>query len=118
MVVTILPSILYETRCQWIVKAPKYSISYKVWEDTRVRLSQLVREEELLADIAKFYGNIEGMDNFRLLSDRDSKDTIRIISEQLPVLEELAEISRNHIREAGVPNAMEGTPLNSVNPPS
>lgn len=107
----------FKLSSQWIVKAPEYSLSYKVWEDVRVRLSQLVRNDDLLADVAKFYGNVEGVDNFRMLSNRPEAETIRIISEQLPIVEELAEISRTHIRDVGVPNAMEGTLLDSVNPP-
>src|SRR5919199_938374 len=100
----------------WITRAPDHSLQTRAWEDIRARLADLLRNDEQFSDIAKYYGNIQAIDRYRLGdtgAETSEKHRQQRVKEQLRLLLELSDIATGHIRKH-VPDAFIGTPLRSL----
>ncbi len=100
----------------WITRAPDHSLQTRAWEDIRARLADLLRNDEQFSDIAKYYGNIQAIDRYRLGdigTETSEEHRQQRVKEQLRLLLELSDIATGHIRKH-VPDAFIGTPLRSL----
>ncbi len=102
----------YQSTPSWITDAPAYTLRFTAWDKSNTRLAQLLRDDTEFADIAKYYENMRGIDEFRRASEDKTWRQERI-TRLLPTLFELHELTRKHIRKH-VQNATTGTPLESI----
>jgi len=89
-----------------ITNAPPGYLRWGVWEDARVRLAQLLEEEDALSDLARCYDMIQQIEAFRHI-DRDrleEQEVIKEINEKLPSAIERCQTAAKYIREQ-VPDA-------------
>lgn len=98
----------FRTHPFFITNAPPGCLRWGVCEDTRVRLAQLLEDEEytLLSGLARCYDMIQQIAAFRLI-DRDKlgeQDVIQQIASKLPTAIDRCQTAANHIRKH-VPDA-------------
>ena len=92
----------------WITRAPANSFNSKFWEESRARLSQLLKKEEF-ADLLKYYEAIRVIDGAR----KDAKMQSTIIK-GLPQLLEQSDKAIAVIRRYVPKDALKGTPLKNI----
>lgn len=103
---------IFDERPAWISRAPDHSLQSRVWEDARVRLAYLLKSHEQFDDIAQYYGNIQAVEEYRLLdtgAESSEEHNQQRVNQQLHLLLELSDVAREHIRKH-VPDAPVGTP--------
>ncbi len=109
---------IFDERPAWITRAPHRSLQSRVWEDVRVRLAYLLKNHEQFDAIARYYGNIQAVEGYRLLDTSaeasHEEHSQQRVNQQLRLLLELSDVARKHIRKH-VPDAPVGTPLPSSN---
>ncbi len=105
---------LFDERPAWINRAPDHSLQSRVWEDARVRLAYLLKNHKQFDDIARYYGNIQAVEEYRLLDTGGEEHNQQRVNQQLRLLLELSDVAREHIRQH-VPDASVGTPPQSSN---
>lgn len=104
---------IFDERPAWITRAPDHSLQIRAWEDARVRLAYLLKNRKQFEDIARYYGNIQAVEEYRLLdtgvvsSDEEHKQ--QRVKQQLRLLLELSDVASGHIRKH-VPDALVGAP--------
>jgi len=107
---------IFEEHPTWIAEAPEHSLQTKAWEDARVRLAHLLKNRKQFDDIARYYGTIQAVEEYRLLDTSavgsDEEHTQQRVKHQLRLMLELSDAARGHIRKH-VPNALVETPLRS-----
>lgn len=117
----------YEDDPTWITRAPADTLSTKAWEQTRARLSYLLKKEEF-ADLLKHYNAVEVVNSFRFNlvepSDKDYLGDYRVnqdikhkqdtVKKGLPQLKEQADKARAVIRKYVPADAIHGTPLKNI----
>ncbi len=59
---------VFEEDPTWVVQAPEYLLSTKVWEDARMRLSQLLEVNEF-ADMIRLFQNVNVLQEMRQRTD-------------------------------------------------
>jgi hypothetical protein len=98
----------------WITRAPNRSLQSRAWEDARVRLAHLLKNRKQFDDIARYYGNIQAVEGYRLLDTdavaSDEEHRQQRVKQQLRLLLELSDAASGHIRKH-VPDAQVGAPL-------
>jgi len=99
----------------WITAAPRSNLRYKAWLDMRVRLSDLLENEEQFNDFATYYGNLLVIDEARLDDQRSESESQEMVWKWLSQLLTMTEILDGHIRRY-VPDAGEGTALKALGP--
>lgn len=72
--------------------------STKVWEDIRVRLSQLLKEENQFADIATYYDTLQAVDASRLDITTPEKARRDMVRPMLPILRKQTDTVIEHTR--------------------
>ena len=114
-------------RCpDWIIQGVPELLSTTVWEQTRLRLPQLL-EEEVFADLAMYYRNLwvlnnarQNLDVRRALGDATDTDSTQEVDEKfkrvvldskLPQLQRQYRLVTGHIYERVPWEAFEGTQL-------
>lgn len=97
----------FRTYPTFITDAPPGYLRWGVWEDTRVRLAQLLEDEkDTLSDLARCYDMSQQIAAFRLI-DRDKRgeqDVIQQIDSKLPAAIDRCQTAAEHIRKH-VPDA-------------
>ncbi len=108
---------IFDERPAWISRAPDHALQSRVWEDTRVRLAYLLKNHKQFDGIARYYGNIQAVEEYRLLdtgAEASEEHNQQRVNQQLRLLLELSDVAREHIRQH-VPDAPVGTPPQSSN---
>jgi len=103
---------LFDEHPAWISRAPEHSLQSRAWEDARVRLTYLLKDRKQFDDIAKYYGNIQAAEEYRLLdtgAEASEERTQQRVKQQLRLLLELSDVAREHIRQH-VPDVPVGNP--------
>lgn len=106
---------IFEDHPAWITQAPDHSLQSRAWEDARVRLAHLLKNRRQFADIARYYGNIQAVEDYRLLdtgTEVSEEHRQRRVKQQLRILLELSDVAKGHIRKH-VPDTLVGTSLRS-----
>jgi diketogulonate reductase-like aldo/keto reductase len=106
---------LFDEHPAWISRAPEHSLQIRAWEDARVRLTYLLKNRKQFDDIAKYYGNIQAAEEYRLLdtgAEAPEERTQQRVKQQLRLLLDLSAVAREHIRQH-VPDAPVGNPPQS-----
>lgn len=98
---------IFFTTPRWITDAPDYALQMRDWNDTRVRLSQLLSTESY-SDIAKYYNNLSVINDFRLKGVDEEAYRRERVAGQLRLLLQQSETARQHIRDSGVADALAG----------
>jgi len=93
---------IFEEHPTWIAEAPDHSLQTKAWEDARVRLAHLLRNDKQFDDIARYYWSIQEIERYRLgntgtATSEEQRQTY--ITSQLRLLLELSDTARGHIRK-------------------
>jgi hypothetical protein len=105
---------IFEDHPAWITQAPDHSLQSRAWEDARVRLAHLLKNRKQFDDIARYYGNIRAVEDYRLLDTgaevSDEAHRQRRVKLQLRILLELSDVAKGHIRKH-VSDTLVGTPL-------
>ena len=104
---------IFEDHPAWITQAPDHSLQSRAWEDARVRLAHLLKNRKQFDDIARYYGNIQAVEDYRLLdtgAEVSEEHRQRRVEQQLRILLELSAIAKGHIRKH-VSDTLVGTPL-------
>ena len=101
--------IRYERNSSLLHRAPAHTLSTKVWEESRTRLSRLLDEETDLADLIKFYELIRIVNEIR--RDRNNRATLVVA---LPQLREQCDKAIAVIRKYVPREALEGTPMENI----
>lgn len=101
----------YEQDSTWIVRAPDHTLSIRMWEATMVRLSQLFEEEEVFADLLKYYESIFQINGFRQNGDESAVLRQQTVMQGLPQLREQTNKAMAVIRKYVPEEALQGTPL-------
>ena len=68
-------------------------LSLQMWDRTNSRLSQLLGDEELLADLTEYYEEVRAMHDLILRSGYSTTTIEKIVRQELPELKELS----NHV---------------------
>jgi hypothetical protein len=98
----------FQAREAMITNAPPGYLRWEVWRDARVRLAQLLEEEDALSDLARCYDMIQQIEAFRHI-DRgrlEEQEVIKEINKKLPTAIDRCKTAAKHIREQ-VPDATE-----------
>jgi len=105
---------IFDERPAWITRGPDHSLQSRAWEDARVRLAYLLRNRKQFDDIARYYGNIQAVEGYRLLdtgaATPDEEHRQQRVKQQLRLLLELSDVASRHIGKH-VPDTLVGTPL-------
>ncbi len=88
-----------------ITNLPSGYLRWKIWEDTRVRLAQLLKEEQSLEDIARCYNMVQQIEAFRLTDRVEEKDIVQEVNDRLPDAIDRCQTATEHIRKY-VPDAV------------
>lgn len=108
---------IFDEHPAWITQAPDHSLQSRAWEDARVRLAQLLKNRKQFDDIARYYGNIQAVEGYRLLDTgaeaSDEEHRQQRVKQQLRLLLELGDVARGHIRKH-VPDVLVGTATRSL----
>ena len=100
---------------RWITDAPATNMRYAVWMESRVRLSDLLDNEDQFNDFAKYYGNLIVLDEARLDERQDVSDRQENVAKWLTQVLTLSKAVDKNIRQY-VPTAGEGTAWQEFGP--
>ena len=119
----------FEKDSSWITAAPAHSLSTKVWEETRARLSHLLKKDEF-ADILKYYESVRVINGVRdqvvdnvepsdfgpkgRMAEKKTAVIQRNIEKGLPQLLEQSDKAIAVIRQYVPKDALKGTHLNNL----
>ncbi len=89
----------------WITDAPSEVLRVAAWEETRVRLAQLLDDDTALADMIKFFGNIQALNRHRKGSADPLEWIQERVAESLDLLLKQQQLVDDHIRNQGIPES-------------
>jgi hypothetical protein len=104
---------IFDEHPTWISRAPDQSLQTRAWEDTRVELAHLLKNDEQFNDIADYYENIQAVERYRLIdtgAETSEEHRQHSVKRQLHLLLEMSDVAKGHIRKH-VPDTLVGTPL-------
>jgi hypothetical protein len=86
----------YEKNPEWITDQSRRTLSTGAWDDTRVRLSQLLKDTELFSKLAEYYEEMRRIGTYSRSDENTSSDMrIMVVTKQLPTLQN----SSNQVRQ-------------------
>ena len=85
----------YEKNREWITDQSRGTLSTRAWDDSRVRLSQLLKDSELFSELAEYYEEMRRIGAYSRYENLSSDMRILVVTEQLPDLQK----SSNKVRQ-------------------
>lgn len=97
---------IFDEHPTWVTQAPVHSLQTKAWEDVKVALVFLLKNDERFYDIASYYENIQAIERERHLLCAEAETSEeeyghQPLGKRLRYLLEQTATVRNHIRESG-----------------
>lgn len=88
---------------RWITDAPDHVLATPTWDESGTKLSQLLGNDLVYADMIKFFGGVQEIDRFRLNTEDDQCWRQERIGQQLDQLRQHHDRVEQHIRDHGIP---------------
>jgi hypothetical protein len=84
----------YEKNKEWITDQSRGTLSTRAWDDTRVRLSQLLKDTELFSELAKYYEEMRRIGTYSRGENISRDMRIMTVAQRLPDLEKTSNAVR------------------------